>query len=98
MQQSMREVEFAGRIAAGMDVCDISGEKIGTVANVHQRADAPGQDRVIEVKTGFLGLGEHWWVPLSAVHDMTQGCLFLGVGKDAPETKAWHERPADVAH
>ena len=97
MQQSVREVEFAGRIAAGMDVCDISGEKIGTVANVHHRADPSGHDRVIEVKTGFFGLGEHWWIPLSAVHDMTQGCLFLDAGKDAPETKAWHERPVDLA-
>lgn len=96
MQQRLREVEFAGRITPGMDVCDISGEKIGTVAGVHRRTGSPGQDRVIEVKTGFLGLGEHLYVPLSAVHDMTEGCVFLGVGKEAPETRDWHARPADL--
>src|SRR5262245_24795051 len=96
MQQDVRELEFAGRIAPGMDVCDLSGEKIGTVANVHDRPGAVPGNRVIEVKTGFLGLGTHWWIPLSAVHDMTAGCIFLGVGKDAPETRTWHERPADL--
>jgi hypothetical protein len=96
MQQNLREVEFAGRIAPGMDVCDIGGEKIGAVANVHRRTGPVGEDRVIEVKAGFLGLGKHWWIPLSAVRDMTEGCIFLAVGKDAPETRAWHERPADL--
>jgi hypothetical protein len=96
MQQTLREAEFAGRIAAGMDVCDVSGEKIGTVANVHQRTGPAGHDRVLEVKTGFLGLGEHLYVPLSAVHDMTEGCIFLALAKDAAEAQAWRARPADL--
>jgi hypothetical protein len=96
MQDTLREVEFAGRIGPGMDVCDITGEKIGAVAHVHRRTGRPGEDRVIEVKSGFLGLGGHWWIPLGAVHDMTDGCVFLGVDKDTPEARAWHERPADL--
>ena len=46
----------ARQIAPGMDVCDVSGEKVGTVAHVHHR---PAVREVIEVKTGPLGLGKH---------------------------------------
>jgi hypothetical protein len=40
-----------------MEVCDNAGEKIGGVAGVHRRGDGAAAERVIEVKTGFLGLG-----------------------------------------
>ena len=94
MQQSLREVEFAGRVAPGMDVCDISGEKIGTVANVHRRTGPLGEDRVIEVKTGLLGLGKHFYLPMSTVQEVTQGCVFLSKPADEVKgTEAWQQKP-----
>jgi hypothetical protein len=70
-------------IAPGMDVCDVSGEKVGTVARVGD---------VVEVKTGPFGLGTHLYVPQSAVDAVTDAGLILKhakhefheVGLDAP--------------
>ena len=56
------------QIAPGMDVCDVSGEKVGTVARV---------DDVVEVKTGLFGLGTHLYVPQSAVDDVTDAGVIL---------------------
>jgi hypothetical protein len=52
-----------------MDVCDMAGDKVGTIAHVYRYADAvvgvgtttaaderPPYEEVIEVKTGFLDL------------------------------------------
>src|SRR5579884_4224981 len=94
MQDTVRAVEFAGRVVEGMDVCDIAGDKIGTVARVHRRAGAAGEDRVIEVKTGFLGLGSHLYVPIGEVQDMTGECIFLRVAKEVAQE--WREAPADL--
>ena len=85
MDEQLRATEFAGRIVEGMDVCDISGEKIGTVSRVHQRTGGATEDRVIEVKTGFLGLGSHLWIPITMIQDMTADCLFLDVSKDVAQ-------------
>jgi hypothetical protein len=90
------------RIAEGMDVCDVGGEKIGTVAAVHSYAPvAAGGGRVVdqpsfvEVKTGFLGLGKHLYVPITAIQDVTEGCVFLHQRRDAVEHDhpGWRERP-----
>jgi hypothetical protein len=90
------------RITEGMDVCDVDGEKIGTVALVHRHAPAAaGGGRVVdqppyvEVKTGFLGLGQHLYVPLTAIQDVTEECVFLHQRRDAVEHEhpGWRERP-----
>jgi hypothetical protein len=52
-----------------MDVCDVSGEKVGTVARVHRE--------VIEVKTGPFGLGKHLYVPPNAVDGVTEAGVIL---------------------
>jgi hypothetical protein len=62
------------RIVLGMDVCDVSGEKVGTVARVHQQ---PAASEVIEVKTGLLGLGKHLYVPADEVDAITEAGLVL---------------------
>ncbi len=94
MQDTVRVAEFAGRIAEGMDVCDVAGEKIGKVARLHRRTGAEGEDSVVEVKTGFLGLGSHLYVPIGEVQDMTSECVFLRVAKEVAE--GWREPPADL--
>lgn len=64
---------YLGRLQPGMDVCDVTGQKVGTIAHVYRYADAvvstasggaaesrqPPYDEVIEVKTGLFGLGAH---------------------------------------
>jgi hypothetical protein len=62
-EQSVRQ------IAPGLDVCDVSGEKVGTVARVHSE--------VIEVKTGLFGLGKHLYVPPNAVDGVTDAGVIL---------------------
>ena len=56
----------ARQITPGMDVCDVSGEKVGTVARVGE---------VVEVKTGLLGLGKHLYVPPTEVDAVTDAGL-----------------------
>ena len=76
------------QIASGMDVCDVSGEKVGTVAQV--------RGEIVDVKTGLFGLGKHLYVPPSEVDGVTEAGVILKhakhefheVGLDAP--------PADI--
>ena len=62
------------QIGPGMDVCDVSGEKVGTVARLHQLASA--QD-MVEVQTGIFGLGQHLYVPPEEVDAVTEAGLIL---------------------
>jgi len=62
------------QIAPGMDVCDVSGEKVGTVTRVHH--PTPAQD-IIEVKTGMFGLGKHLFVQNDEVDAVTEAGLIL---------------------
>jgi hypothetical protein len=57
------------KIASGMDVCDVSGEKVGTVAHVYRE--------VVEVKTGPFGFGKHLYVPPNAVDGVTEAGVIL---------------------
>lgn len=56
------------QISPGMDVCDVSGEKVGTVARVGD---------IVEVKTGLFGLGTHLYVPASEIDGVTEACVVL---------------------
>ena len=85
-------------IADGMDVCDADGEKIGTVARVHHPAPAAtaggvaaAHEEVVEVKSGFLGLGSHYYVPAGGIQTLGEGCLVLNRPKDALED--WKSKP-----
>ena len=57
------------QVLPGMDVCDVSGEKVGTVAKV--------RGEIVEVKTGPFGLGRHLWVPPSALDGVTDAGVIL---------------------
>jgi hypothetical protein len=91
-------------IKPDMDVCDFDGKKIGTVAHVYRHelaadaTDGPAHERdVIEVKTGLLGLGSHYWVPLDAVQDVTHEAVFLNKGRDELKDLGWDARPEGLA-
>ena len=100
---------YLGRVKPDMDVCDIAGDKVGTIAHVYRYDDAvvgagtaaesserPPYEEVIEVKTGFLGLGSHLYIPLSAVQETLEESVFLSKPKHEFERLGWHEKPAHL--
>jgi hypothetical protein len=99
----MRE-QYIGRIAPDMDVCDISGDKIGTVAHVYRydlavvggaRGDSlPPAEEVVEVKTGFLGLGKHLYIPMSAFQETIRDSAFLSRSRADIEEIGWDKKPS----
>jgi hypothetical protein len=87
---------YPGPLKPDMEVCDVNGEKVGTVAHVYEPpfpADEPDEAReaVVEVKTGLLGLGAHYWIPRSLFQEALRDSAFLtkakaelkGLGLDA---------------
>ena len=98
----MQEDWTFSQIAEGMDVCDVTGEKIGTIAHVYRPAPAAveagiatAHEDVVEVKSGFLGLGSHYYVPASGIHTVGEGCLILNRTRDA--ITDWQTKPAYLA-
>ena len=93
---------YLGRVEPEMDVCDINGDKIGTVSHVYRHelaavgnaAPAPAREELLEIKTGLLGLGKHIFVPMSAIEDVTEGCVFLSKSKDDFDSMGWYDKPS----
>ncbi len=77
-----REQLAARQIAPGMDVCDVSGEKVGSVARV---GDA------VEVKTGPLGLGKRLYVRPDEIDGVTEAGVILKRAK-----QEFHEAGLDA--
>ena len=90
-------------IVSGMDVCDVGGEKIGSVAAIHRFSQLPdpatasAPEEILEVKTGLLGLGKHLYVPLSAVQEALTESVFLARPKEEFESLGYYEKPAQLA-
>jgi hypothetical protein len=95
-----------GQIKPDMDVCDMSGDKVGTIAHIYRHTKVasgesgsttiggrPPEDGVIEVKTGFLGLGSHLYIPFSAVQETLNDCVFVSKSKEEFERLGWHDKP-----
>ncbi len=87
-----------------MDVCDVDGNKFGSIGRVYRHelvaasSDSSSvgtmpREEIIEVKTGLLGLGKHLWVPFSAIQDVTSGCVFANMPKDRVEEQGWDVKP-----
>ena len=94
-------IDRSGRvhIQPGMDVFDVDAHKLGSVVHLHERAGGGAAgvgDYTVEVKTGFLGLGKHYFIPQSAVKDVTEGGVFLNASRDAAKHAGWETRPTDV--
>ena len=90
---------YVGRIVPGQDLCDVNGDKVGSVAHVYREDVSVLGDRheavydeVIEVKTGLFGLGDKLYVPVSAVDDATENAVFVGKPREAFED-AWRRKP-----
>ncbi len=74
--------QTARQITPGMDVCDVSGEKVGTVARVGD---------IVEVKTGLFGLGTHLYVHPADVDGVTEAGVILKHAK-----QEFHEAGLDT--
>jgi len=98
---------YLGRIQPGMDVCDSKGSRIGSVARVY-RYDAgdldttsaaggaqvaTARDEILEVKTGLLGLGTHFFVPLGQIHEVVGESVFLSVRSFEDEMSRFKSKP-----
>jgi hypothetical protein len=92
-----------GRIRSGMDVCDVGGDKVGSVGEVHHISQLPDSaagsvpEEVLEVKTGLLGLGKHLYVPMSAVQEVLTESVFLSHPKEEFESLGYYEKPAQLS-
>jgi hypothetical protein len=98
--EGLRKSELTALIAPDVDVCDVDGAKIGTVARVHDAAagGAAGagettREDVVEVRAGLLGL-RHLYIPVSAVQDVTGDGVFLALRKSELEHGVWQTRPS----
>jgi hypothetical protein len=102
----MQEARYLGRLEPGMDVCDVDGNKFGTISRVYRHEMAavtagassasvgtmPHED-ILEVKTGFFGLGKHLYVPFGAIQDVTSGCVFINQPKEHVDQQGWDVKP-----
>jgi len=80
-------------IAQGMDVCDVSGERVGTVVRVHR---AGAVTELVEVKTGPFGLGKHLYVPADGIDGVTEAGLMLKHSKQEFHEMGFDAKPSDL--
>ena len=91
------------RIRPGMEVCDVGGDKIGSVSEVHRFSELPDPaaasvpDEILEVKTGLLGLGKRLYVPMSAVQEVLTESIFLSSPKEELGSRGYYEKPAHLS-
>ena len=89
----MREWDL-GTIQQGLEVCDRDGEAIGTVAHILRDASPATVGGVIEVKTGLLGLGTHYYIPATAVEEVTAAAVVLNRRRAEFAELGWDTKPA----
>jgi hypothetical protein len=104
MADTVSDRMYLGRITPGMDVCDVTGEKVGTIAHIYRFDEATDQsmparagDEFFEVKTGLLGLGKHLYIPMSAVQEVLTDSVFLSKSRETFEELGFANKPAHFA-
>jgi Uncharacterized protein conserved in bacteria (DUF2171) len=114
MADTMADRMYLGRITPGMDVCDVTGEKVGSISHIYHLDEstagtAPTEgtapestpartgEEILEVKTGFLGLGKHWYIPISAVQEVLTDSIFLSKSRDAFKELGYENKPEHLA-
>jgi uncharacterized protein (TIGR02271 family) len=83
---AMRQDFSRSNIAEGFDVYGSDESKIGTVGQVF--------DDYFKMDTGFLGLGEDYYVPFSSIARVTVDRVYLSIAKDRLKSMGWHDRPS----
>ncbi|MBV9173461.1 MAG: YsnF/AvaK domain-containing protein [Chloroflexi bacterium] len=90
---------YADKLAAGMDVYDANGDKVGTIDEVYDASDAgrsPSGGGYLRVPTGFLGLGREHHIPFSAIRNVEGDRINLNVSRDELDTLGYDQGPTDV--
>ena len=72
---------YRTQVHEGMDVLDTNGEKIGKCGET--------LGDYFNVDAGFLGTTEYY-VPFSAITEVTDDNIFLNVRKDQIDTMGWN--------
>jgi hypothetical protein len=99
---------YFSQLADGMDVYDLSGDKIGTVDGLFRPAasvastgttppthvEATRAEPYFRIRKGILGFGKDLYIPAGAITDVTGNRVTLGVEKDRATEMGWDERPA----
>jgi uncharacterized protein (TIGR02271 family) len=75
---------FSRQIHEGMEVLDKNGEKIGMAGET--------LGDYFNVDAGFLGMKEYY-VPFSAISDVSENSVFLNVLKDQVGDMGWDQKP-----
>jgi uncharacterized protein (TIGR02271 family) len=75
---------YSTQVHEGMEVLDTDGQKVGMCGET--------LGNYFNVDAGFLGTTEYY-VPFSAIADITDDGIFLNVRKDQIETMGWDRRP-----
>ena len=87
------------RIRDGMNVEDADGDAVGTVdelvlpVGADVRGTAPGHEARIKVRVGIMGLGGHWYIPLSAVRTVVDDRVILDVDQTRLGKMGWDKAP-----
>jgi hypothetical protein len=103
MESPAPQRRFLGQIQPGVEVYDVAGDKIGSVARVHRVDETPEHlgaatfDEVLEVKTGFLGFGKRLYVPVGEVQETLRDSLFLAHSKDGLASLGYDSKPARLS-
>jgi hypothetical protein len=97
---------FFGRVVPGMKVYDMSGEKIGEISKVYRYPVAagsspdsstpPAQHDIIEVKTGWFGMGQHYYIPTSAIDDGLEESVFVSKRREDLDNIGWNVKPPEL--
>ena len=98
--------EYFGKLTSDMHVCDVLGNKIGSLTRVYRDeasilqmagADAVVAERraeqagIMEVKTGLLGLGPHLYVPVANIREVVDDSVFLEQSKEDVQRDCRHK-------
>jgi uncharacterized protein (TIGR02271 family) len=78
---------YSQQVLEGMDVLDTDGEQIGKCGET--------LGDYFNVDAGFLGMTEYY-VPFSAISNISNDQIFLNVRKDEVKDMGWHERPTST--
>ncbi len=80
-------------IGPGWAVCDVTGHEVGRIGGIYQ-ANQLSDDEVMEVITGFLGLGRRLYIPLSAIRVAIAGRLLVAQHRSTFTTHGWLAKPS----
>jgi hypothetical protein len=94
--------DYLGPLRVGMEVCDVNGVAVGTISHIYQRLVSPTGDagaaatahgQLVEVKTGLLGLGAHYYIPVGAFQESLRDSAFLTKTKGEIKELGWDRKP-----